>query len=542
MKAYLNIVLHAHLPYVRHPEHERFFEENWLFEAITECYLPLLKMLDRLQADSVDCRFSLSLSPTLITLLKDPLLQQRYLQYMDHLLTLVDKEISRTRSIGQDDLQALALYYRDCFSTIRHAYLHDYAGDLLAAFKKHHLSGRLQLMTTAATHAFLPLLKPCPAAVHSQIQVGISVFEQQFGFKPKGFWLPECGYFPGLEKQLKSFGIDYFFLDSHGLLEANQQPHYGVYAPLDCGNGVFAFGRDAQSSEMVWSSRSGYPGNPDYREFHRDIGYELTLEELSPMILEEQGRGYTGIKYFKVTGDTEQKSWYQPERAIEQARQDAQDFVRGLQQRLADLQEGMDQPPVFMAPYDAELFGHWWFEGPIWLEQVLRLTAQGENDVQNSDCRQYLTLYSNHQQSQPAASSWGEEGYSSYWLNESNAWIYPLLHKASDDLHQLIQDLAHVRLTPLQTRALNQAMRSVLLSQASDWPFILKSGAGKEYAEKRIEDYLARFNYLYDAIRKNRINERYLVALEIMDEIFPDIDYRDYKKTADNNIGMKSQS
>jgi len=195
----------------------------------------------------------------------------------------------------------------------------------------------------------------------------------------------------------------------------------------------------------------------------------------------------------------------------------------------------MDRPPIIVAPYDAELFGHWWFEGPHWLEQVLRLASENTNNVQTLSCSDYLKRQTSHQAATPSASTWGDQGYYSYWINETNDWIYPFLHKAEADMEKLAADLQDLAVSPLQTRALNQAARSILLAQASDWPFIMKSGTTIDYANKRITDHLARFNYLYDCIRKNRINERYLTALEIMDSIFPDIDFRDYnpsKKTA----------
>ncbi|MGZ4998800.1 MAG: 1,4-alpha-glucan branching protein domain-containing protein [Methylomonas sp.] len=188
----------------------------------------------------------------------------------------------------------------------------------------------------------------------------------------------------------------------------------------------------------------------------------------------------------------------------------------------------MDKPPIIVAPYDAELFGHWWFEGPHWLESVLRLASGSDNGIQTVSCSDYLNLASALQTATPSASSWGEQGYSSYWLNESTDWIYPLIHKAGSELEKLVGDLRNLKVNALQERALNQAVRSLLLAQASDWPFIIRSGTTVEYAKKRVTDHLARFNYLYDAVRKNRIDERYLTALEVMDDIFPDVDFREY--------------
>lgn len=529
-KGFLSIILHAHLPYVHHPEHDSFFEENWLFEAITECYLPLLGVLERLHKDRVDYRLTLSLSPTLITMLRDELLQKRYLKHLDRLLELAEKEIIRTR--GQPQYHRLARLYRRFFWHTRQRYQDIHQCDLLSAFKAHHAAGTLELITTAATHAFLPLLNISETAVRNQVTIGIETFKANFGFAPSGFWLPECGYYPGLEATLKDAGISYFFVDSHGLTDAVELPANGVYAPLDCGNGVAAFARDPHSSRQVWSAQEGYPGDADYREYYSDIGFELDLEYIAPYILEGKTRTHTGIKYHRVTGGQLPKAIYQPRQAVAKAEQHARDFIQQRQQQCDALSIEMDRPPVIVAPYDAELFGHWWFEGPLWLEHVLRMASADTNAMQTISCSEYLKQQPAPQVSTPAASSWGEQGYSSYWINESNDWIYPLIHKAGAEMEKLVVDLQTLAVSPLQKRALNQAVRSILLAQASDWPFILKSGTTVEYAKKRLTDHLARFNYLHDCIRKNRIDERYLTALEIMDDIFPAVDFRNYRPSA----------
>jgi len=525
-QGFLSIVLHAHLPYVRHPEHDSFFEENWLFEAITECYLPLISALDRLHNDNIDYRLTLSLSPTLITMLRDELLQTRYLRHLHKLLELAEKEVTRTRH--QPEYQKLARLYRRFFRNNLEVYQNQYQCDLVAAFKKHHSAGNLELICCAATHGFLPLLNVSETAVRNQVNIGIDTFKANLGFAPSGFWLPECAYYPGLEKVLGDAGINYFFVDTHGITDASQPAQNGVYAPLDCGNGVVAFGRDPESSRQVWSSHEGYPGDFDYREYYRDIGFDLDLDTIAPYILDGKTRINTGIKYYRITGGDLPKAIYDPKNALAKARVHAQDFINKRQLQIDAVGESMDRPPIIVTPYDAELFGHWWFEGPNWLEQVLRLASESSNSIHTITCSDYLNQITSHQTATPSASTWGEQGYSSYWINETNDWIYPVLHKAEAELERLAADLQGLAVTALQTRALNQAARSILLAQASDWAFILKSGTTVEYAKKRITDHLARFNYLHDCIRKNRINERYLTALEIMDNIFPDIDFRDY--------------
>ena len=530
---FLSLILHAHLPYVRHPEHDSFFEENWLFEAITECYIPLIGVLDRLQNDKVSYRLTLSLSPPLICMLRDELLQTRYLKYLHQSLELAEKEIIRTRL--QPEFQKLARLYRRFYKKTLAIYQNQYDCDLLSAFKKHHTAGTLELITCAATHGLLPLLNISDIAVRNQINIGIETFKTNLGFSPSGFWLPECAYYPGVETLLANAGINYFFVDSHGITNASQRPRNGVYAPLDCGNGVMAFARDPESSRQVWSSQEGYPGDHDYREYYKDIGFDLDLDYIAPYILDSDIRINTGIKYYRITGTDLPKESYNPKKAQAKARQHAQDFINKRQQQIMALNTRMDRPPIIIAPYDAELFGHWWFEGPQWLECVLRLASNPSNPVQTISCSDYLAQQSNHQIATPSASTWGDQGYFSYWINETNNWIYPFLHKAEAEMEQLVLDFEGLTITSLQKRALNQAARSILLAQASDWPFIMKSGTTTDYANKRITDHLARFNYLHDAIRKNNINNRYLTALETMDNIFPTINFWDYLPSKKNN-------
>lgn len=525
-KGFLSLVLHAHLPFVCHPEYDSFFEEIWLFEAITECYIPLIRMLERLDKDRIHYRLTLSLSPSLISMLSNELLQSRYLIHLNKQIELAEKEIIRTRHTPE--YRQLARLYRRLYLDTLDIFSHQYDCNLLSAFQKFNKTGHLELMTCAATHGFLPLLNKSKASVRNQINTGVETFIAQLGFPPTGFWLPECGYYPGLEMYLKEAGINYFFVDTHGIHNASILPRNSVYAPLNCGNDVMAFARDPESSRQVWSSKEGYPGDYDYREYYSDIGFDLDMDYIAPYILDGHIRINTGIKYHRVTGPDLPKEIYNPRQALYKAQCHARDFINKRQRQINRLSADMDRPPIIVSPYDAELFGHWWFEGPQWLEWVLRFADQDSNAVQTMSCSDYLKQVPSHQVATPSASTWGDQGYSNFWINETNDWIYPLLHKAAADMETLVSALRGAKVSPLQERALNQALRSLLLAQASDWPFIMKTGTTVEYARKRITDHLARFNYLLDSIKQNAINERTLSALEVLDEVFPDVDFRHF--------------
>lgn len=524
-QGYLALLLHAHLPYIRHPEHERFLEENWLFEAITETYIPLLQVFGRLSVQAVDFRLTLSLSPTLITMLQDALLQQRYLAHMQRLIDLARQETARKHA--DQRTQAMAEHYLRLFEETCRAYREDFQLDLISAFRHLQQSGQLEIITTAATHGFLPLLRTEPGSIRAQLAVAAETYEGTFGSSAPGIWLPECGYYPGLEETLAELNFRYFIVDTHGLMNASEKPWHDVAAPLACPNGVAAFGRDPASSRQVWSADEGYPGDSWYREFHKDLGFDRPLEELQSFLPSDGSRTHTGIKYFRVTNQGHYKQPYEPRRALQRIEVHADDFLHKRRQSIQQFSNRMDRPPILVAPYDAELFGHWWYEGPLWLETLITKIQQ-QDDLELISPFDYLQRHPTLQSAQPSASSWGELGYNAYWLNEHNDWIYPHLHRAARSMQLLALTHREVKSGTLMHRALQQAARSLLLAQASDWPFILKSGISARYAEQRVRDLLSRFNYLENAISENQIEAKHLQALEQMDAIFPHLDFRSF--------------
>jgi len=518
-------VLHAHLPFVRHPEHEEFLEEDWLYEAITETYLPLLEIFDRLADEQLRFRMTITLTPTLVTMLRDELLVSRYARKLERLCSLAEKEVLRTRT--DPTFKPLATYYREHLLRLRAAFHDRYGRDLVGAFKRLQDAGHLEIMTSGATHAFLPLMQMVPEAARAQISVGAAHYRVHFGRDAPGIWLPECGYYPGVERFLADEGIRYFFLDTHGLLEAQPRPVYGVYAPVFTEAGVAAFARDPESSQQVWSSHTGYPGDPVYREFYRDIGWDLPLDYIRPYIQPTGERKNTGLKYYRITGKTDQKEPYQPELARHKAAEHAGSFLSNREKQIERLAARMkDRPPLVVAPYDAELFGHWWFEGPWFLEFLLRKLA-GQKRVGLVTPTDYLARHPANQVAQPPLCSWGEQGYSATWLHPSNDWIYPHLLDAAQKMVALARDFPDA--APLQTRLLNQAARELLLAQSSDWAFIMRSGTMVDYAVRRTKEHLARFADLEAQLRGGRIDEGALAKLEARDNVFPELDYRLYR-------------
>ena len=521
-KGYLSMVLHAHLPFVRHPEHENFLEEKWLYEAITETYIPLINVFDRLVDEDVPFRLTFSLSPTLITMLTDGLLQERYQRHLEKLIDLSDKEAGRTYNTPY---HTTALMYQRQFRQARDTY-HHYGRNLVGAFKKFQDLGRLEVITCAATHGFLPLMYINNNAARAQIRTAVDLYAKYFGHGPRGLWLPECAYTPGLDELISECGVKYFILDTHGVLFASHRPRYGIFAPIYCPSGVAAFGRDVESSKQVWSSNEGYPGDYDYREFYRDIGFDLDYEYVKPYIHPDGIRVHTGLKYYRITGRTNHKEPYVPDNAVEKAAIHAGNFMFNRRLQVRHLNSLMDRPPIIVAPYDAELFGHWWFEGPVWLEFLIKKFHFDQNSVELITPGDYLKIHGYNQVATPCASTWGHKGYNEMWLGDNNQWIYRHLHLAADRMTWLAE--RHFHTWGIQAKALNQAARELLLAQSSDWAFIMSTGTTTEYAIRRTKTHLDNFLRLYNQIEQNSIDEGWLHHLGSKNNIFPDIDFRNY--------------
>lgn len=517
----LMMVLHAHLPFVRHPEHDQAFEESWLFEAMAECYIPLLMMMDRLDADQVFWRLTMTITPTLAAMLEDPLLQDRFVRYLQNLEVLAEREVERTQ--WEPDYHSLARFYKERFQSVREYYFGVH-GNLLREFKKRFDRGNLELIACTATHAFLPLLHHNRDSVQAQLRVGVEEFFRHFGRNPRGIWLPECGYFPGLESDLEKYGLEYFFLDTHGVVFSEPRPRYGIYAPIACSNSkVFALGRDSECSKQVWSALEGYPGDSDYREFHSDIGFDLDLEYLKRHLHPLGIRSMTGIKYKKVTGTSGGKLPYKREVALGKARIHAKHFVDAREKQAAWLADAMDGlPALFVAPYDAELFGHWWFEGPEWLEYVIRECGQRQGRLLLMHYPDYSRKYKEMQRASLPYSSWGEKGYAETWLDPSNDWIYFHLYECGLQVSEVCK--VHGNSDELTRRALRQLMRELLLAQSSDWPFILKAGTVSAYATQRIEEHVLNILAMVSQIRNGQVDEKVVIALEKKNNLFPHID------------------
>ncbi len=523
-KGYLLLILHAHLPYVRHPEFDRFLEERWFFEAVTETYIPLIKFFDQLKAENVPFKVTVSISPTLATMMEDPLLRQRCARHLELSIRLAEQECERTKH--WPDVNFLSRMYKRLFEEARQTFVERCRTRLVTAFQEFAESGHVELITCAATHGFLPLLSSEPGTVCAQVHTAVQEHKRVFGQTPKGLWVPECAYYPGLDAVLADAGIRYFIMDSHGIDHAEPRPLFGVAAPLYCPSGVAALARHPMTSKLVWCTNVGYPADYNYREYYRDIGFDLDQDYLAPFQYAEGIKSNTGIKYHRITGKTQDKHLYNPDWARETAANHARDFVNRCRDQASRASNGMPFPSVVVSPYDAELFGHWWFEGPQWIYFVMKELAKG-GELEPSTPGEYLSKYPIQQKAMPAASSWGRNGYYEHWVNPKTDWMWQPLHEAALRMRQATsRQPEQPEPEAPQERMLRQAGRELLLAQSSDWPFMITNGSTDQYARRRFNDHLNRFHFLLNLLESGEIDSSKLEALEYMDAIFPQLNYR----------------
>ena len=538
-KGYWSLVLHQHLPHVRHPEYDVPLEEQWYMEAVVSVYTQLIKMFWNLKDDNVDFRLTLSLTPSLMSMMCDDLLKERVARHIDQLIELATRE--RDNSSGMPYIGAI----EDTLSRfwVAKNVFETYDGDLTRAYKDFQDMGKIEVITCPATHMVLPLFKHFPGAVHAQLETACRQYERVLGRKPRGIWLPENAYTPGIDKFLYESGIKWCLVNENGLLEGDTRSHRGTNEPIITPNNVAVFGIDQMTRAAVWSRESGYPGHPNYKEWYRDLGYEADWDYLPDYFKTANVRRNTGLKYYRITSkDAElgEKDYYYPEWAKSVVHEQAGEFVchRGAQVYSVRSQTGLK--PCITSAYDAELFGHWWEEGPFWIESVFRKMLYDQTEIRPVTPSEYLAENPTHQKLMPGASSWGKKDYFQTWVEEreyqSNHWIfrhlYRLIKRLTDkaeeykDIDLEIEDDVKKRII---ARLLNQASRELFLAISSDWGFLISTGQAVRYSEVRTIKHIDRCKELLRQLASDDISMEYLCTLEVADNIFDkDIDFRDF--------------
>jgi 1,4-alpha-glucan branching enzyme len=569
---FLSFTLHAHLPYVvNHGTWPHGIE--WLHEAAAETYLPLLRVLASLERDGIPLRCNLNLSPILLEQLAHPVFQAEFPRYLERKVAAAREDEAYFLSNNEPHYAATARHWQHFFTLALDQFesldrrIHD-------GFRAFHEKGAIEIITCAATHGYMPLLGT-DESLRAQVRVAIASHQRHLGLTPRGMWAPECGYRPagqwawpvshrdgaplgppfariGVEQALGESGIDFFLVDTH-LVEASaarispyrlpfspgfqqsarpatepirqqaEAPHrrlyqpYFVEGPFRRRAAVAVFPRDPQTGLQVWSGENGYPGDPLYLDFHKK-------------------RWPGGHRYWRVTGpnvDMGSKEPYDPAAAAERIQSHASHFVDLVWKTL---HPSFDDtvPPILSSPFDAELFGHWWFEGPQWLEQVARTLHDYPTGIELISGSAFLDRYKPNALIAMPEGSWGAEGNNQVWLNPDTAWTYTELYECERDVRTLAtagHRPAHDPHAAVHLRILQQLCRELLLLESSDWQFLITTGAARDYAELRFRTHRSQFDELRSMIRTLDNNtplsedeQQRLSAIEERDSIFPGID------------------
>jgi len=548
MKGAFTFVLHSHLPYVRKAGRWPHGEEM-LHEAIAETYIPLLNALFDLKGEGCTPRLTIGLTPILLEQLADPEVLAHFELYVLEKLALVEADIQRHREKGSAHLLYLAEFYLNWYQNILQSFTERYKRNLVAAFRQLQDEGNLDILTSAATHGYLPLMER-DSTIYAQLKVGLETTRRHLGRLPRGIWLPECGYRPafvqdgtykpGIEEFLSALNLGYFFTDTHVIIggklvgkvagdaigpygalpkrklvvrvderpEAKERTTMRPYYVHSAN--VAVYGRDERTGLQVWSAAHGYPGDFLYREFHRKDDH-------------------SGLQYWRITGaqvDLGQKDLYDPQPALKQVHLHADHFVHILEEEVSRYYEATGKPGIVVSAYDTELFGHWWFEGVTWLKEVLRRLDKNDT-VALMTAGDYLEAYPPDEVITLPESSWGQGGGHWTWLNPDTEWMWPLIHSAERRMEELVARYPQAEGELRQV--LNQAARELLLLESSDWPFLISTGQAREYASGRFQQHLARFHHLASIAASGTFTDmdrHFLSNAAELDNPFPDIDYR----------------
>lgn len=539
------LALHSHLPWVLN--HGRWpHGSDWLTEAALETYLPLLERLRGLQADGVSAPLTIGFTPVLASQLVSPTFQAEMELYLEQRRVACDELPQSLAAAGDGHLAPVVQFWRERFNQVQTLW-RAIDGDIVGAFRALENAGRIEIMGSAATHGFLPLLGR-DESIRLQLAVGTREHERLFGRAPRGCWLPECAYRPrgpwapwpggprsalrrGIDEHIADAGFQYFFVDAHlvtggdplgiasdGWLldtpDARPEPEtsaarspYRAYGVMSAGRArVSAFVRDPRASRQVWSRHGGYPGDGAYLEFHKQ-------------------RWPGGLRLWRVSApgtDLGQKEPYDPALAVRRADDHAAHFAGLLGQIAGEL--GRRKYPVLAVPFDTELFGHWWFEGPEFLGDAYRALAS-QPRVTPSTAEHHLERNPPRTGIRLPQGSWGANGDFSMWLSEHVAWTWQRLWPLEDAFWNAAPAaLADHSWHPV----LEQAGRELLLAQSSDWQFIMSTGMVADYGERRFRGHCDAAERLVAALTDMNPDRLHAARAEAdearrQDDLFPNI-------------------
>ena len=531
------LALHSHLPYVLN--HGRWpHGSDWICEAAIDTYLPLIETLLKLDQEDVPAPVTMGVTPVLANQLASPVFGDELEAYFAQRLTACAEAPASLESTGDGHLIPLAEYWRERLTRLRSLF-RQLDGDLIAVLRRLESDGRLEIISSAATHGFLPLLSR-DESIRLQLGLGRVEHRRLFHRDPVGCWLPECAYRPrgewaplpgaphrgprrGIEEHLADAGFRYFFTDSH-LAEAGQsfrlwswrgwrggeQPKRSPYRAYRVASGqpsanVATLIRDPVCSRQVWSRQEGYPGDEWYLEFHKI-------------------RWPGGLRFWRVSAagsDLGTKQPYDPAHARQRITQHAAHFVHRLEAIAAEKEA--QAGGLIAVPFDTELFGHWWFEGVDFIADVYRQLA-GQNKIRPFTGSATLAARPPRRGLHLATGSWGANGDFSMWLNPETEWTWYRLWAIEESFWEIAPEAVR---HPATQVVLAQAARELLLAQSSDWQFIISTGQVADYAIKRFNEHCADAEFLISALAPDAAHlsaaQSRAEQLWIRDHVFPEI-------------------
>ncbi|MGE5611121.1 MAG: 1,4-alpha-glucan branching protein domain-containing protein [Bacillota bacterium] len=551
----LCIVLHGHLPYVLH--HGSYpHGEAWLYEAAAETYMPLLDMIGEVALLRGRAALTIGLTPVLLEQLSHERFKAGFVKYLEERR---DRAIEDRKGFEKENnlhFAYLATRWEQWYNKML-ARFEEINRDMPGEFAKRFREGHIQILTSNATHAYMPLLLN-DQAISAQMAAGTFTSEKRLGFKPRGMWLPECAYRPtwphwmpsvlydnpryrpGLETFLPRYGVTHFFVDTHmitrgqplGIFEKGEfravseaQLHWdqkrGWRHPLE-GVGVvsepqrpevFTYARHPRISEQVWSGSIGYPGDGVYLEFHRK-------------------HNERGLRYWKITNNKiglSAKDPYYPDDVPGKVFEHAQHFCNTVKHVLGEYQYYSGRQGVCVASFDAELFGHWWFEGIQFLRDVI-LSLNHIPEVKLMTAEEALYNHPPDKVVRLPEGSWGRNGDHSVWINDRTRWIWEIEYRAEGRMLKLLHELPW-QTNPKVREMLERAGRELLLLQASDWPFVIDSHGAVDYGIQRFSGHATQFDratLMAEELAAGRpldpLREIELRDMDSHDNIFPEID------------------
>lgn len=530
------LMLHSHLPFYRKAGMWPFGEESF-YECMMETYIPLLNMVSELWDEGIPAKITLGITPILAEQMADEHLKSGFAHYVEGRLTAarMDEERFGPRGEQPDATRfQLARFYSSWFQKIYSDFNEKWGRDIIGGFRKFQDLGAIEITTSAATHCFSPLLSE-DASLNCQYKTGVESYRRHFGRDPKGFWLPECAYRPGtaertgIEKWLYANGLKYFFTESDvikGGQTVEMRRIFGAYGTIEyipaasrkpTGLDTFeafwlkeypvaVMGRHEQAGYQVWSADHGYPGDGNYREFHKKDDK-------------------SGLHYWKLTSkDTDLgfKGVYSPDIAKERVHENSDHYVGLLQQLLTDHLRQTGSPGLVLSSFDTELFGHWWFEGIAWIKDVIKKLRQ-YTAVTMQTASEYLEQNPPGKAIELPESSWGAGGHYQVWFNDGTEWMWPIIHECEKQMKEAVEKYGSRG--GAYDRALNQLLRELLLLQSSDWPFLITTGQAWQYAKDRFNGHVQRFHQIFDMLRTGNFDEGKLGQIEDVDNCFPNVDY-----------------